>query len=43
MEFGGGAPAGKLNGNFRYGGRTKEAVAASRYINQLARLLRNED
>ena len=38
------APArreGKQNGNFRHGGRTNEAVAASRYINELARLLRD--
>ena len=32
---------GKKNGNFRHGGRTKEATSASRYINELARLLRN--
>ena len=36
----GGAPEGKRNGNFRHGGRTKEAIGASRYINALARLLR---
>jgi hypothetical protein len=34
------APEGKRNGNFRHGGRTKEAVAISRYINELARLVR---
>jgi len=39
----GGAPKGKKNGNFRHGGRTKEATSASRYINELARLLRNRD
>jgi hypothetical protein len=39
----GGAPKGKQNGNFRHGGRTKEATAASRYINELARLLRDLD
>src|SRR6059058_5144085 len=39
----GGAPAGKRNGNFRHGGRTKEAISASRYINALARLLRDAD
>jgi hypothetical protein len=39
---GGGAPEGKLNGNFRHGGRTNEAMAASRYINALARLAREE-
>jgi hypothetical protein len=38
---GGGAPKGKQNGNFRHGGRTNEAVAASRYVNELARLLRD--
>lgn len=37
---GGGAPEGKRNGNFRHGGRTKEATDASRYINELARLMR---
>jgi len=31
----GGAPKGKKNGNFRHGGRTKEATSASRYINEL--------
>jgi hypothetical protein len=40
---GGGAPEGKRNGNFRHGGRTKEATRASRYINRLARLLRDSD
>jgi len=40
---GGGAPEGKRNGNFRHGGRTKNATAASRYINGLARLLRDTD
>ena len=38
---GGGAPEGKRNGNFRHGGRTKEANSASRYINELARFLRD--
>jgi hypothetical protein len=28
-------------GNFRHGGRTKEAISASRYVNELARLLRD--
>ncbi len=37
---GGGAPKGKANGNFRHGGRTKETVDATRYINELARLVR---
>jgi hypothetical protein len=40
---GGGAPKGKRNGNFRHGGRTKEAADASRYINELARLARVTD
>jgi hypothetical protein len=40
---GGGAPEGKRNGNFRHGGRTKEAINASRYVNALARLLRDAD
>lgn len=40
---GGGAPKGTQNGNFRHGGRTKEAIAASRYVNQLARIVREED
>jgi hypothetical protein len=40
---GGGAPRGKRNGNFRHGGRTKEATDASRYVNALARLLRDTD
>jgi hypothetical protein len=39
----GGAPEGKRNGNFRHGGRTKEAISASRYIHDLARLLRDAD
>jgi hypothetical protein len=38
----GGAPEGKGNGNFRHGGRTKEAISASRYVNALARLARGE-
>jgi len=37
----GGAPEGKRNGNFRHGGRTKEAIAASRYVNDLARILKS--
>ncbi len=39
----GGAPEGKRNGNFRHGGRTKEATSASRYINELVRMLRDID
>jgi hypothetical protein len=38
-----GAPEGKRNGNFRHGGRTKKAITTSRYINALARLLRDAD
>jgi len=34
---------GKRNGNFRHGGRTKEATNASRYVNELARLVRDGD
>ena len=33
----------KGSANFRHGGRTKEAIRASRYINELARLLREFD
>ena len=40
---GGGAPEGKRNGNFRHGGRTNEAVAASRYMRELLRLVRKLD
>jgi hypothetical protein len=36
----GGAPEGKGNGNFRHGGRTKEGTNSTRYINELARLLK---
>jgi glucans biosynthesis protein len=36
----GGAPAGKRNGCYRHGARTKEAMAAVRYVNALARLVR---
>jgi len=39
----GGAPEGKRNGNFKHGGRTIEAVAASRYIRELLRLVRGVD
>jgi glucans biosynthesis protein len=35
---GGGAPAGKKNGNYRHGKRTKEVIEAVRYINLLSRL-----
>jgi hypothetical protein len=37
----GGAPKGNKNGNFRHGGRSREATQASRYINELARLMRS--
>jgi len=40
---GGGAPEGKRNGNFRHGGRTKDANDASRYVNELVRLVRGTD
>jgi hypothetical protein len=36
----GGAPAGKKNGNYRHGTRTKEAIQAVRLINLLSRLAR---
>jgi len=39
----GGAPEGKRNGNFRHGGRTKEAISASRYVAALARLIRDNE
>jgi hypothetical protein len=39
----GGAPKGKRNGNFRHGGRTKEATGAARYVNGLARIVRDMD
>ena len=39
----GGAPKGKQNGNFRHGGRTKEATEASRYMRELLRLVRGLD
>jgi hypothetical protein len=39
----GGAPEGKENGNFRHGGRTKDATDASRHVNKLARTVRNMD
>jgi hypothetical protein len=37
---GSGAPSGKRNGNYRHGGRTKEAIALMRDLNMLARLLK---
>jgi hypothetical protein len=38
-----GAPKGRRKGNFRHGGRAKDAADASRYINELARLGRGTD
>ena len=37
----GGAPPGKRNGNYRHGGRTKEAIADARYIRELIRMARD--
>jgi FixJ family two-component response regulator len=34
----GGAPMGKRNGNYRHGGRTKEAIQAVTLVNWLSRL-----
>jgi hypothetical protein len=39
----GGAPEGKRNGNFRHGGRTREATNALRKLRDLIRLVRNMD
>jgi glucans biosynthesis protein len=36
----GGAPAGKRNGNYRHGTRTKEAIDAVTLVNLLSRLAR---
>jgi hypothetical protein len=36
----GGAPAGTRNGNYKHGGRTKEAIAEMREVNELLRLVR---
>jgi hypothetical protein len=36
----GGAPEGKRNGNYRHGGRTKEAIASMRKTNELLRYIR---
>jgi len=33
----------KRNGNFRHGGRAKDANDASRYVNELVRLVRGTD
>ena len=40
---GGGAPEGKMNGNFRHGRRTKEVTEASRYMRELLRVVRGLD
>ena len=37
---GGGAPRGAGHGNYRHGGRTKEAVDARKMVNALVRLVR---
>jgi len=39
----GGAPKGKGNGNFRHGGRMKEATEALRRVRELIRLARGLD
>ena len=36
----GGAPRGAAHGNYRHGGRTKEAVEARKMVNALVRLVR---
>jgi hypothetical protein len=36
----GGAPEGERNGNFKHGARTKQAIADTRAVNELVRLLR---
>jgi hypothetical protein len=36
----GGAPQGKRNGNYKHGGRTNEAIAEMREVNELLRLVR---
>jgi glucans biosynthesis protein len=38
----GGAPEGERNGNFKHGARTKQAIADSRFVNELARLPRKQ-
>jgi hypothetical protein len=35
-----GAPEGKRNGNYKHGGRTKEAIAEVREVNELLRQIR---
>ena len=36
----GGAPAGTRNGNYKHGGRTQEAIAEMREVNELLRQIR---
>ena len=36
----GGAPTGERNGNYKHGGRTKEAIASVRETNELIRMIR---
>jgi hypothetical protein len=36
----GGAPAGKRNGKYKHGGRTKEAITSMREVNELLRQIR---
>jgi len=38
----GGAPEGKRNGNYKHGGRTKEAIASMRETNELIRMIRKQ-
>ena len=40
---GGGAPSGTRNGNYRHGGRTKEAIAERAYLRELIRQAREID
>ena len=40
---GGGAPTGKANGNYKHGGRTKEAIAEQAYFRELIREVRQVD
>jgi len=37
----GGAPDGKRNARYRHGARSKETIAAARYVKMLARLARD--
>jgi hypothetical protein len=40
---GGGAPSGKRNGNYKHGGRTKNAMATSAYVQAWVRLTKELD